>query len=242
MSERTEPDRSELPLDVLDRIDRACDRFEAALRRGEEPDPADFLGAVAPEYRPALLRDLRAAEADARRRRAGGPGPGHDPTRPPRDAGRPTGADGPPGPEDQAAAFVRMSRRAADLLSRAHREAACRGHPYVDPVHILRALLDGSVGLAARILKASGVDRTTLLAAVDSALGDFPREPGQAAQGGSKRLSRAPRPDAPGRRPRGRCASRDGDGRGTHKPSPCPSFAHRGGRKRADRVGYRRND
>jgi hypothetical protein len=73
MSEHTEPDRSELPLDVLDRIDRACDRFEAALRRGEEPDPEDFLGAVAPEYRPALLRDLRAAEADARRRRAGVP-------------------------------------------------------------------------------------------------------------------------------------------------------------------------
>jgi serine/threonine protein kinase/Flp pilus assembly protein TadD len=88
MSGRTEPDRSELPLDVLDRIDRACDRFEAALRRGEEPDPEDFLGAVAPEFRPALLRDLRAAEADARRRRAGGPGPGPDPTRPPPDAGR----------------------------------------------------------------------------------------------------------------------------------------------------------
>ena len=30
MPDETKPDRSAMPLDVLDRIDRVCDRFEAA--------------------------------------------------------------------------------------------------------------------------------------------------------------------------------------------------------------------
>ncbi len=66
MSEETIPDRSRLPLDVLDRIDRACDRFEAAWKRGEEPRAEDFLGDVEETYRDALLRDLMAVEAAAR--------------------------------------------------------------------------------------------------------------------------------------------------------------------------------
>jgi WD40 repeat protein/tRNA A-37 threonylcarbamoyl transferase component Bud32 len=76
MSGRTEPDRSELPLDVLDRIDRACDRFEAAWAAGGRPRAEDYLAAVAPGDRPALLRDLLAAEVDARRRRGERPDPG----------------------------------------------------------------------------------------------------------------------------------------------------------------------
>jgi tRNA A-37 threonylcarbamoyl transferase component Bud32 len=68
MSEDTNRDRTELPLDVLDQIDQACDRFEAALRAGTRPRVEDHLGAVPEEYRPALLHDLRAAEQNARRR------------------------------------------------------------------------------------------------------------------------------------------------------------------------------
>ncbi len=55
------PDRSELPLDVLDQIDRACDRFEAALERGENPRIEDYLGEVSANYRDALERDLRSS-------------------------------------------------------------------------------------------------------------------------------------------------------------------------------------
>src|SRR5262245_28548086 len=75
MPDETKPDRSELPLDVLDRIDRTCDRFEAAWDRGERPRVEDELGAVEPRYRAALLRDLVAAELAARRRRGERPRP-----------------------------------------------------------------------------------------------------------------------------------------------------------------------
>jgi hypothetical protein len=63
------PDRTELPLDVLDQIDRVCDRDEAIWRSGERPCIEDYLGEVAEAFRPALLRDLVATELEARRRR-----------------------------------------------------------------------------------------------------------------------------------------------------------------------------
>ena len=63
----TEP----LPLDVLDRIDRICDRFQEALARGERPRPEDFLDEVAGPYRSALLSDLREVEADTCRQGEG---------------------------------------------------------------------------------------------------------------------------------------------------------------------------
>ncbi len=85
MSDET-TDPRELPLDVLDRIDRACDRFEATWEAGGRPQLEDYLGAVASEYRTALLRDLLAAEIDARLRRGERPEPGEYRDRLPRDA------------------------------------------------------------------------------------------------------------------------------------------------------------
>ena len=61
-------ERTALPLDVLDQIDRICDRFEATWQAGERPRIEDFLGQVADTYRAFLLRDLLAAELNARRR------------------------------------------------------------------------------------------------------------------------------------------------------------------------------
>jgi WD40 repeat protein/predicted Ser/Thr protein kinase len=80
MSDETTADLTELPFDVLDQIDRACDRFEAAWEGGGRPRVEDYLGAVTAEYRAALLCDLLAAEIDARRRRGERPEPGeyHD--------------------------------------------------------------------------------------------------------------------------------------------------------------------
>ena len=70
------PDRSELPLDVLDALDRVCDRYEAAWARGGRPRVEDYLGGLDAAYRPALLRALLAAELHARGHRGERPEPG----------------------------------------------------------------------------------------------------------------------------------------------------------------------
>jgi serine/threonine-protein kinase len=76
MSDDAIPDRTKLPIEILDAIDRICDRFEAAWEQEEElPRVEDYLGELDPAYRPALLRDLLAAEIDARCRRGERPDP-----------------------------------------------------------------------------------------------------------------------------------------------------------------------
>jgi len=75
MSDETIPDRAEVPLDVLERIDRICNGFEAAWERGECPRIEDCLGDMAEAHRRDLLRDLLAAELAARRRRGEHPDP-----------------------------------------------------------------------------------------------------------------------------------------------------------------------
>jgi serine/threonine-protein kinase len=66
-SESQSDDRSELPLHALERIDRACDRFEAAWKEGQRPRIEDYLGEIGEPHRAALLRELLAAELEARR-------------------------------------------------------------------------------------------------------------------------------------------------------------------------------
>ncbi|MGP0065534.1 MAG: hypothetical protein ACLQGP_18260 [Isosphaeraceae bacterium] len=75
MSDETIPDGAEVPLDVLERIDRICDGFEAAWERGERPRSEGCRGDIAEALRLALLRDLLAAELSARRRRGEHPDP-----------------------------------------------------------------------------------------------------------------------------------------------------------------------
>jgi eukaryotic-like serine/threonine-protein kinase len=65
-----------LPLDVLNRVDHICDRFEAAWGSGDRPRVEDYLGELAEAYRAALLGELLAAEFDARRRLGEWPLPG----------------------------------------------------------------------------------------------------------------------------------------------------------------------
>ena len=67
MSSRTS-DLSELPLEVLDQVDRICDRFAAAWGADERPRIEDYLGQIAEAYRPILLRYLLAEELNARGR------------------------------------------------------------------------------------------------------------------------------------------------------------------------------
>ena len=87
MTPRT-PERTALPLAVLDQIDRICDRFEAAWEAGEPPRIEEVLGQIAEAYRPALLRDLLAAELHGRRRLGEQPTPAEYAARCPEHAGR----------------------------------------------------------------------------------------------------------------------------------------------------------
>jgi serine/threonine-protein kinase len=76
MSDEAMPNRTGPPTDMLDHVDRICDRFEAAWEQeGGRPQVEDYLGELDPAYRPALLRDLLAAEIDARLRRGDCPHP-----------------------------------------------------------------------------------------------------------------------------------------------------------------------
>lgn len=43
MKDPAPPDHRELPLDLLDQLDRICDRFEAAWESGARPQIEDFL-------------------------------------------------------------------------------------------------------------------------------------------------------------------------------------------------------
>src|SRR5262249_27333595 len=69
MSSTTRPDRTGPPLDVLDRIDRICDQFEAAWAAGEMPRIEDYVGQIADWHRADLFVALLAADFEARRRR-----------------------------------------------------------------------------------------------------------------------------------------------------------------------------
>jgi hypothetical protein len=60
---------------LADRIDLACDRFEAAWRAGQEPAIEDYLREFATPERPALLRELVAVELELLRGRGQWPGP-----------------------------------------------------------------------------------------------------------------------------------------------------------------------
>ncbi|MBV8611764.1 MAG: serine/threonine protein kinase, partial [Singulisphaera sp.] len=59
-------DADSLPLTGADRVDRICDRFEAAWQAGGRPRIEAFLSAVPEPDRPALLRELLDLELDLR--------------------------------------------------------------------------------------------------------------------------------------------------------------------------------
>ena len=75
MRDQAPTDRAYLPLQVLDRIDQVCDRFEAAWEAGDRPRLEDFLDEIDDPHRLVFLRDLLAAEIAARRRRGERPTP-----------------------------------------------------------------------------------------------------------------------------------------------------------------------
>jgi len=74
MNDETRPARADLPMAVLDRLDRIRHRFETARAAGARPRIEDYLGGDDP-YRSDLLRNLLASELASRRRRGERPEP-----------------------------------------------------------------------------------------------------------------------------------------------------------------------
>jgi WD40 repeat protein/predicted Ser/Thr protein kinase len=64
----TSPGAKPLPFDALERIDRACTRFEQAWRNGPRPDLRDYLAGTGAE-RTALFRELLKVELECRVKR-----------------------------------------------------------------------------------------------------------------------------------------------------------------------------
>ncbi len=69
MTFEARPDAKDLPVGDWKRIDSLCDRFEAAIRVGERPDPAQFLREFEGAGRDLLFRELLTLELEANRSR-----------------------------------------------------------------------------------------------------------------------------------------------------------------------------
>jgi serine/threonine-protein kinase len=69
MNDETRYDRSLLSLEILNRIDRICDRLRTEWESGGRPSIEGYLHGIDEAYRSALLGDLLEVELDARRRR-----------------------------------------------------------------------------------------------------------------------------------------------------------------------------
>jgi ATP-dependent Clp protease ATP-binding subunit ClpB len=72
----------------------------------------------------------------------------------------------------------RLTTKSQQALSQAAQEAAGDGHPNLDPLHVLRALLSDPDGSTGDLLAAAGADPARLRGQVDAALGRLPRASG----------------------------------------------------------------
>jgi ATP-dependent Clp protease ATP-binding subunit ClpB len=76
-----------------------------------------------------------------------------------------------------------LTTRSQEAIAAAQRSAVSAGHPALEPVHLLDALLAQPDGIALALLDAVGADRAALLDATDSALARLPRASGSTVSG-----------------------------------------------------------
>jgi hypothetical protein len=69
MTSSTPADEPDLPLEILERIDAVCARFEADWRAGQVPRLADFLVGLDGAERRLLFRELLHIDAELRKAR-----------------------------------------------------------------------------------------------------------------------------------------------------------------------------
>ena len=70
MNEAINGHEESLKASDLSRIDRVCDRFEAAWQAGDEPKLEDYLGDTPEPERSVLRRELLAIDAERRKQKA----------------------------------------------------------------------------------------------------------------------------------------------------------------------------
>ena len=73
MDEKEDRPKRALPPSELSRIDKVCDRFEAAWQAGKQPRIEDFLGDIPQPIRSKLRRELVAIEAERRAKKSSHP-------------------------------------------------------------------------------------------------------------------------------------------------------------------------
>ncbi len=76
-----------------------------------------------------------------------------------------------------------LTTRSQEAIAAAQRAAVSAGHPALEPVHLLDALLQQPDGIALAVLDGVGVDRAGLRAATDAALERLPRASGSTVSG-----------------------------------------------------------
>jgi len=78
---------------------------------------------------------------------------------------------------------VDLTTRSAQALSDAQQRAVAAGNPQLEPLHLLRALLDDPEGIPVALLSALGADTSDLRTKVDGAVARLPRVSGDTAAG-----------------------------------------------------------
>jgi ATP-dependent Clp protease ATP-binding subunit ClpB len=76
-----------------------------------------------------------------------------------------------------------LTTRSQEAIAAAQRSAVSAGHPALEPVHLLDALLAQPDGIALALLDAVGADRAALLDATDAAVTRLPRASGSTVSG-----------------------------------------------------------
>ena len=85
--------------------------------------------------------------------------------------------------------FDKLTIKAQESLQRAQQLAQSKGHPEIDSLHLLDAMLQESEGMVLSILQKIGVNRDQLVTMLEAELGRYPKVSGDTTPNVSKDLS-----------------------------------------------------
>jgi ATP-dependent Clp protease ATP-binding subunit ClpB len=86
----------------------------------------------------------------------------------------------------------KLTTRSQDALSAAVQSAATAGHPHVEPLHLLLALLAQTDGIARPLIQAAGGDPSSVSSQAQAQLGRLPAATGATVAAPACRGRRSP--------------------------------------------------